>query len=278
MAIPCVVIDLKTNKRYTIDQFASELHNGLLKDLVNENIIDNTKLKGRVELLNVASETPIELRETVREKATKAFEAVKKFMEKQGLKPELKFAENLDEMIKIVKEHGGTEADAGLRGFYVSKDGSGTVVFNLERATSDTGKHEPTHPLVDALEASDPNRVDRLYTAISNIEGGQEFIVSAELSYPTNEGMLPKLQDRYTELMEAGKVEEANKVNEQITNIENDIRQQKKEAITDFFAKVADGTFEVNQSNIDAFRNYNYASTRGFFKTARKLQNDLFLN
>jgi len=256
MKIPCIVIDLKTNKRYTIDQFASELHNGLLKDLVNEKILDNTKLKGRTELLNVASETPVEQRGIVKEKATKAFQAVKEFMKKRGLTPELKFAENMEEMIEIVKEHGGTEADAGLRGFYVAKDGSGVIAFNLERATSDTAGHEPTHPLVDALEASDPNKVDRLYTALAEIEGGQEFIVSAELSYPTNEGMLPKLQERLTELVEAGKTEEANKVKEQITNIENDIRQQKKEAITDFFAKVADGTFEVNQSNIDVLRNY----------------------
>ena len=255
MAIPCVVIDLKTNKRYTIDQFAAELHNGLLKELVNENIIDNTKLKGRTELLNVSPKATEEVKVATKRVVEKAFNSVKNLIEKTtGKKAKLEYAKNRDEMIALVKSHGGTEADATARGYYYGKDGS--IVINEEYATSDTGYHEPTHPIWDVLEAHHPEVLNKFVTSISKIKGGQEFIQSAKLGYPTLEGELPKLRELLEKAKADGKTELADKLQQRIDNINQDIIQQKKEIITDFFAKIADGTFKVDQTNYEMVRDY----------------------
>lgn len=255
MKIPCIVIDLKTNKRYTIDQFASQLHNGLLKDLVNEKIIDNTKLKGRTELLNVSAKATEEVKAKTRNVVEKAFNSVKNLIKKTtGKEAKLEYAKNRDEMIALVKSHGGTEADATARGYYYGKDG--TIVINEEYATSDTGGHEPSHPIVDALAAYKPEVLDKFVRAIGNIKGGEEFIESAKLGYPTLEGELPKLNELLEKAKADGKTEIANKLQERIDNINRDITQQKKEIVTDFFAKIADGTFKVDQTNYEMVRDY----------------------
>jgi GNAT superfamily N-acetyltransferase len=255
MAIPCVVIDLKTNKRYTIDQFAAELHNGLLKELVNESIVDNTKLKGRTELLNVSPKATEEVKVATKRVVEKAFNSVKNLIEKTtGKKAKLEYAKNRDEMIALVKSHGGTEADATARGYYYGKDGS--IVINEEFATSDTGYHEPTHPIWDVLEAHHPEVLNKFVTSISKIKGGQEFIQSAKLGYPTLEGELPKLRELLEKAKADGKTEVADKLQQRIDNINRDINQQKKEIVTDFFAKIADGTFKVDQTNYEMVRDY----------------------
>jgi hypothetical protein len=255
MKIPCVVIDLKTNKRYTIDQFASELHNGLLKELVNENIIDNTKLKGRTELLNVSPKATEEVKVATRKVVEKAFKSVKNLIEKTtGKKAKLEIAKNRDEMIALVKSHGGTEADATARGYYYGNDG--TIVINEEYGTTETGGHEHFHPILDALEAYKPEVLNKFVTSISKIKGGQEFIQSAKLGYPTLEGELPKLGELLEKAKADGKTEVVDKLQQRIDNINRDITQQKKEIITDFFAKIADGTFKVDQTNYEMVRDY----------------------
>jgi uncharacterized protein YlbG (UPF0298 family) len=255
MAIPCVVIDLKTNKRYTIDQFAAELHNGLLKELVNESIIDNTKLKGRTELLNVSPKATEEVKVATKRVVEKAFNSVKNLIEKTtGKKAKLEYAKNREEMIALVKSHGGTEADATARGYYYGKDG--TIVINEEFGTTDTGYHEPTHPIWDVLEAYNPEVLNKFVTSISKIKGGQEFIQSAKLGYPTLEGELPKLRELLEKAKADGKTEVVDKLQQRIDNINRDINQQKKEIVTDFFAKIADGTFKVDQTNYEMVRDY----------------------
>ena len=255
MKIPCIVIDLKTNKSYTIDQFASKLHDGLLKDLVSNKVIDNTNFKGRTELLNVTPETTAEAKVKVRETAQKAFDTIMPFLKKLGFEnPKLEFAKNDAEMLRLVKEHGGTDADITARGYYYGKDG--TVVINEKFATTDTAFHENFHPLLDAIEAHNPRLINKHYGAIARIKGGVEFIESAKRVYPTREADLPMLQKALADAESQGKKDVVDSLKKQIDNINKDIVQQKKEVITDFVAKIADGTFKVDKTNYEMVRDY----------------------
>ena len=255
MKIPCIVVDLKTGKRYTIDQFATQLHNGLLKDLVDNKLIDNTKFKGRTELLNVSPTATEEVKVATKQVVEKAFQSVKNLIKKTtGKEAKLQYAKDRAEMIALVKSHGGTEADATARGYYFGDDG--TIVINEEYATTDTGRHEPFHPVLDALEAYNPNILDNFVNGIRNIRGGQEFIQSAKLGYPTLEAEIPKLEKLLDQAKADGNTKVAKELQQRIDNINKDITQQKKEIITDFFAKISDGTFKVDQTNFEMVRDY----------------------
>ena len=119
---------------------------------------------------------------------------------------------------QAVTDAGGSKLDAQTgRAFYFSKDGS--IHLNMEKVTPDTGAHELFHPLLDYIEASNPKAIDALYKQLRGIEGGQEFTIKAAEDYTG------------------------------ATTI-------KKEAITDFIAKVAIGDIKITPTNIDAIKNF----------------------
>ena len=118
-----------------------------------------------------------------------------------------------------VVNSGGTPQEAKTKGFYMSKDGN--IHINMNRATSDTIFHEPFHPILDYLADKDESIIDDFHNQLSKLKGGQEIITKAENAYKGD----PE------------------------TTI-------KKEAITDFVAKVADGSFKIDQSNFQAVKNY----------------------
>lgn len=262
MANPCVVIDKRTGKQYTIPEFAAELNKGMLKDLIDNKIIDNTKFErgSRLELFNASAPTSEVMQETIADIAPKTLKSITDFLQKQGIKAEIILAESQEAFEKYVREHGGTREDYANKGYYVTKKmgetKEGTIVVNLTKATSETLFHEVGHPFTDVIEATNPERIDTLVEGIGKIEGGQEFIKAAEILYATEEKALPFLREALKKAEEAGDTEKATAIKEKIASIEKDVAQQKKEIIVDFIARVADGTFEVNRNNFEKVRDY----------------------
>lgn len=125
------------------------------------------------------------------------------------------------EYTKAIVNAGGTEADAKSRGFYLDSDG--TIHLNMNRVTSETMMHEAIHPILDYLEANNSKVIDSLYKQLIGIDGGQEFIKKAAKLYK-GQGALTI----------------------------------KKEALTDFIANIADGTFELTRSNFEKIKDFIY--------------------
>jgi hypothetical protein len=118
---------------------------------------------------------------------------------------------------KAVIEAGGTRQDSNTKGFYLSKDGS--IHINLEKASSETTAHEVFHPVLDFLEVNKPEVIDTIYNQLNSFTEGQSFVESNKRRY-TGE------------------------------------TTQKKEAITDFIAHVADGSVVINPSNFAKIKKF----------------------
>ena len=116
-----------------------------------------------------------------------------------------------------VLEAGGTEEDAKSRGFYMADDGS--IHLNMDNIDSDTMLHEGFHPILDALERFNPAVINDLFTQLESIPEASEIISKAKRTY-------------------TGDV------------------TQKKEAITDFVAAVADGRVVLNPSNFQKIKKF----------------------
>jgi hypothetical protein len=116
-----------------------------------------------------------------------------------------------------VLEAGGTEEDAKSRGFYMADDGS--IHLNMDNIDSDTMLHEGFHPILDALEKFNPAVINDLFTQLESIPEAAEIIAKARRTY-------------------TGDV------------------TQKKEAITDFVAAVADGRAVLNPTNFQKIKKF----------------------
>jgi len=124
---------------------------------------------------------------------------------------------NQESFGKAVIEAGGTEQDSSSRGFYMASDGS--IHLNMDNIDSDTMLHEGFHPILDILERYNPEVINELFTQLENITEAAPIIEQAKRNYT------------------------------------GDITQ-KKEAITDFVAGVADGRIVLNPSNFEKIKNF----------------------
>ena len=120
---------------------------------------------------------------------------------------------------RAVIEAGGTIEDATSKGFYLGSDG--TIHLNMNAVTSETGPHEGFHPVLDYMAKHNPKIIDDLYTQLSNIKGGAEIIKAIEAAYSGS-----------------------------------DLTTLKKEAITDFIAKVADKSIVITKSNFEQVKKF----------------------
>jgi hypothetical protein len=116
-----------------------------------------------------------------------------------------------------VIEAGGTQEDSVSRGFYMGSDGS--IHLNMDALDSDTMLHEGFHPILDILEKYNPEIINDLFTELESIPEAADIIAQAKEDY-------------------TGDV------------------TQKKEAITDFVAGVADGRIVLNPSNFQKIKNF----------------------
>ena len=120
---------------------------------------------------------------------------------------------------EAVIKAGGDEQSANSKGFYMGRDGA--IHLNMSHVTSETGQHEFFHPVLDYIAYHNPVIIDNFHSQLGKIKGGQEIINQANESY-------------------AGE----------------DPVQIKKEAITDFVAKVADGSFKLDKTNFEKVKAY----------------------
>lgn len=114
-----------------------------------------------------------------------------------------------------VLEAGGTEQDSTSRGFYMAPDGS--IHINMDNLASDTMLHEGFHPILDFIEQANPAQIDEFFTQLEAIPEAAGIIAQARQNY------------------------------------EGDTTQ-KKEAITDFVAGVADGRVVLNPTNFQKIK------------------------
>jgi hypothetical protein len=148
--------------------------------------------------------------------AKKVFNAIKGVVSKMGA-PLTVNIHNQDSFEKAVIEAGGQQEDATSRGFYMASDGS--IHLNMDNIASDTMLHEGFHPILDYLEANDPKVINDLFAQLESIPEAASIIAQAKDSY-------------------TGDV------------------TQKKEAITDFVAGVADGRIILNPSNFQKIKKF----------------------
>jgi hypothetical protein len=145
---------------------------------------------------------------------------------------------------KAVIDAGGTQQDAAeAGGFYLGKDGS--IHINIKQVKSDTGLHEAFHPILDYIQSNDPKAIDELFGQLKSVKGAEDIVSKAERVYGQNGDVTVK-----------------------------------KEAITDFIAKVADGQIRVDQTNIEKVKNFisNALKAVGLDGLAEKIAKDMGLD
>ena len=146
--------------------------------------------------------------------------AVSKLVEKTTGNPlEVNIHETPSSYEKAVIDAGGTKQDSTSKGFYLDADG--TIHLNMERVTTDTMLHEGFHPVLDYMAKNRPDIIDNLHSQLEGLKGGKEVIDNANKLY---EG--------------------------------SDATTIKKEAITDFIAKVADGTIKIDKTNFQKVKDF----------------------
>lgn len=114
---------------------------------------------------------------------------------------------------------GGTRQDSESKGFYLGKDGK--IHLNMEFVSSETLKHEAFHPVLDFMAFKNPKIIDNLHDQLKKLPGGQKVVDRAEITY---KGDNP-------------------------TTI-------KKEAITDYIARVADGSIPLERNTWQQVKDY----------------------
>lgn len=118
MASPCVI--KYNNKEYSYEQFAAMMHDGLLRDLINKDLIDNSDFEGSMEVF----ETP----EGRTEKIKKIIKTIKKAFPAVTVIP-----------------------DDTLEGIAGKVDKDGRIIINKNYAGFDTPIHEAGHILIDSI-------------------------------------------------------------------------------------------------------------------------------
>ena len=94
---------------------------------------------------------------------------------------------------------------------------NGTIHLNLGRVTTETMLHEGFHPILDFIASKSPEKVNQLFSELESINGTEDLIARNKEIY--GEG-------------------------------------NKKEAITDFFARVRDGQIKIDPSNFDKVKEF----------------------
>jgi len=120
---------------------------------------------------------------------------------------------------KAVLDAGGTKQESTSKGFYLASDG--TIHLNMDRVTSETMLHEGFHPVLDYMAENRPDIINKLHDQLKGLVGGKDIIKSAEENYKG---------DNETTI--------------------------KKEAITDYIAKVADGTIKIDKTNFQKVKDF----------------------
>jgi hypothetical protein len=118
MASPCII--KYNNKEYSYEQFAAMMHDGLLRDLVNKDVIDNSDFEGSMEVF----EAP----EGRTEKINAIIDTIKKAFPK----------------VEVV-------IDDTLEGVAGKVDKDGKIYINPNYAGFDTPIHEVAHILIDSI-------------------------------------------------------------------------------------------------------------------------------
>ena len=151
-------------------------------------------------------------------KVTKAISALVKSTTGKALKVVLH--SNNESFIKAAEDVSG-ESQEGLvgNGFYMGSDG--TIHLNMPKVNKLTMKHEGFHPILDYIQDKSPEKIHEYFNALKSIQGAEEIVSEAERIYAEDGDLTIK-----------------------------------KEAITDFVSKVADGSIEINNSNFAKVKNY----------------------
>ena len=137
-----------------------------------------------------------------------------------GKDAEVVLHSNDESFRKAAEKASGEKQDQLMaRGFYFSPEG--IIHLNMPRVTAETMKHEGFHPLLDFMAIHRPEIIDQFHNQLKGIEGGQKIIDDANRIYK-------------------GSSE---------TTI-------KKEAITDFVAKVADGSIKLDKTNFEKVKDF----------------------
>lgn len=148
----------------------------------------------------------------------KVVKSVAKLVEQTTGKPlEVNIHETPGSYEKAVKEAGGSKQDSDSKGFYL--DSNGTIHLNMGKVTTDTMLHEGFHPVLDYMAKNRPDIINDLHAQLAKLPGGKEVIENANKSYKGSSS----------------------------TTI-------KKEAITDFIAKVADGSISIDKTNFEKIK------------------------
>jgi hypothetical protein len=134
-------------------------------------------------------------------------------------KLEVVIHDNKETYTDEVIKAGGTRQDSESKGFYLGKDGK--IHLNMELVSSETLKHEAFHPVLDFMADNNPKIINDLHEQLKKLPGGQNVVDRAERTY---KGDNP-------------------------TTI-------KKEAITDYIARVADGSIPLERNTWQQVKDY----------------------
>lgn len=161
MASPCVI--KYNNKEYSYEQFAAMMHDGLLRDLVNKDIIDNSDFEGSMEVFEVPEATT------------------------EKIKTIIKTIDDAFPNVTIIE-------DTTLTGVAGMVDKEGKIRINPNYAGFDTPIHEAGHILIDLIgynnkviqsaiaQLKDTKRwkeIEGLYPELSEEELGKEVLAEA---------------------------------------------------------------------------------------------------
>jgi 2-polyprenyl-3-methyl-5-hydroxy-6-metoxy-1,4-benzoquinol methylase len=146
--------------------------------------------------------------------ARKVFDAIGGIATKLGTTLSINI-HNQESFARAVLEAGGSIEEVKARGFYMADDGS--IHLNMDNIASDTMLHEGFHPVLDFLSENNPAVINALFKQLESLPGAAKIIAKARQTY------------------------------------EGDTIQ-KKEAITDFVAGVADGRIVINPSNFQKIK------------------------
>lgn len=118
---------------------------------------------------------------------------------------------------EAVARSGGDAQSARSKGFYL--DTNGEIHLNMAKVTPETLLHEGFHPILDYMAKHNPKIIDELHSQLAELKGGQDIIDNA------------------------------------IENYDGDITQ-KKEAITDYIAKVANGDIVLDRTSFEKVKDW----------------------
>lgn len=118
---------------------------------------------------------------------------------------------------EAVARSGGDIQSARSKGFYLGTNGE--IHLNMAKVTPETLLHEGFHPILDYMAKHNPEIIDTLHSQLAGLKGGQDIIDIAKEKY-----------------------------NGDIT--------QKKEAITDYIAKVANGDIVLDRTSFQKVKDW----------------------